>query len=403
MFNVRSLKGRLWMVLGLFPFIAACSGSGGETGSAGTRATRVELSEPDATFPEAFSSITGMRELSSGRLFVSDRLGQALMFVDLAAGTADTIGRIGGGPGEYSSPGPLYPWRGDSTLLVDMGNTRFTPVSSDGGFGISAPLMTRDGESMRFVLPEAADRHGNVYFQARSFGMGAPGEDPPDSARVVRWNPETGASDTVAALTTPERKIQRSGGNVMMASIPFSPYDQWAVSWGGDVGVARAAGFRIEWSSVNGELTVGSPIEHQPVAITQDDKDAWLEARASAASGGMFITMEAGGGGGGNVRASSAPSGARMTGPQIADEDWPEVKPPFPPSALSATPEGELWVLRHVAHGAVPEYDVFDGNGDRIRTVVLAENSRIVGFGNGVVYVARTDEDDLQWLERYKR
>ena len=92
-----------------------------------------------------------------------------------------------------------------------------------------------------------------------------------------------------------------------------------------------------------------------------------------------------------------------MMGPQVDEEDWPEVKPPFPPSALSSTPEGELWVQRHVAFGAPPAYDVFDENGRRIRTVVLAENSRVIGFGNGVVFVARTDDDDLQWLERYRR
>ena len=92
-----------------------------------------------------------------------------------------------------------------------------------------------------------------------------------------------------------------------------------------------------------------------------------------------------------------------MAGPQVADEDWPDVKPPFPPSAVSATPDGQLWIQRHVSLEAPSEYDVFDGDGNRVRTVVLAENSRVIGFGNGVVYVARTDEDDLQWLERYGR
>ena len=92
-----------------------------------------------------------------------------------------------------------------------------------------------------------------------------------------------------------------------------------------------------------------------------------------------------------------------MVGPQVADEDWPEVKPPFPPSSVNATPDGHLWVERHVPHGEPSEYDVFDANGERLRTVVLPQASQVVGFGEGVVYVARTDEYDLQWLERYKR
>ncbi len=405
MFVARDIPRRFPVILALFSLISACSGSDHEANSDGGGATRGELSEPEETFPEAFSSIVGIRETRDGSVLVSDRLGQALMIVDLAAGTADTIGRIGGGPGEYSSPGQLFPWRGDSTLMVDMGNTRFMPVGADGGFGISIPLMSRDGESMRLVMPEGTDRHGHVYFQARSFGMGAADpSDAPDSARVVRWNPETGSSDTVAALTTPARKVQRSGGNVMMMSLPFSAYDQWATSWAGDVGVARGNGYRIEWADSDGGLTIGTEIDYQPVAITQADKDAWLESRANPSGGGMFISVDAGGGGGGgNVRATPPPRGARMMGPQVDDEDWPEVKPPFPPSAVSATPEGELWVERHVPFGAPPAYDVFNGNGRRIRTVVLAENSRVIGFGNGVVFVARTDDDDLQWLERYRR
>lgn len=400
---VRVLPGRLLIAVALLPALNACGSAGGDSSSASEAATRIHLSEPEATFPEAFSSIVGIRELSDGRLFVSDRLGQVLMFVDLASGTADTIGRVGGGPGEYGSPGPLLPWRGDSTLLVDMGNTRFTPIAADGGFGISTPLMTSDGESMSLVIPEGTDRNGGVFYQARSFGMGAGGPDAePDSIRIVRWDPETGRTDTVAALREPERRIERGGGNVMMMPIPFAPSDAWAVSWDGNVGVARSVGFRVEWSDMNGAHTVGSEIEYEPIVITQADRDAWLESRANPQGGGMLITMGAGGGGG-NVRAAPAPRGARMAGPQVAEEDWPEVKPPFPPSAVSATPEGELWVLRHVASGAAPEYEVFDGGGDLVRTVVLADNSRVIGFGNGVVYVARTDEDDLQLLERYRR
>ena len=37
------------------------------------------------------------------------------------------------------------------------------------------------------------------------------------------------------------------------------------------------------------------------------------------------------------------------------------------------------------------------------RKVSLNPNSRVIGFGKGTVYVVRTDDDDLQYLERYKR
>ena len=35
--------------------------------------------------------------------------------------------------------------------------------------------------------------------------------------------------------------------------------------------------------------------------------------------------------------------------------------------------------------------------------VVLRPKSRVAGFGRGTVYVSRLDEDDLVYLERYRR
>jgi len=33
---------------------------------------------------------------------------------------------------------------------------------------------------------------------------------------------------------------------------------------------------------------------------------------------------------------------------------------------------------------------------------VLPKRSRLVGFGNGTVYTARFDEDDLQYLQKHR-
>ncbi len=361
---------------------------------------RHSLTDPNATFPEGLSSVVGLRELSDGRIMVSDPLGQAIMIIDMGSGVADTIGRSGGGPGEYQRPGDLYPWRGDSTILVDLGNTRFTFVGPDGGFGESMPLMSQEGDMMRFVMPAGTDGLGNIYFQARSFGLQTPGASgPPDSAYIARWNLWDKSSDTVVVLKTPERKMQTGGGNVMIATIPFSPQDDWAVAWDGRVAVARSTDFHVEWIEPNGSAVRGAAVVYDAVKISQADKDEWLESRANP-SGGMFIAI----GGDGGTRTTTAPSrGARFEGPQIDDDDWPEVKPPFSAGAVSVTPEGNMWVRRHVKSGAAPEYDVFDAEGSRIYTIVLPQDSQLRGFGAEVVYITGSDEFDLQWLQRYER
>ncbi len=47
-------------------------------------------------------------------------------------------------------------------------------------------------------------------------------------------------------------------------------------------------------------------------------------------------------------------------------------------------------------------YDVFDAGGNLVQRVSLPNDRRVTAFGDGGVYVIREDEDDLQWLERYK-
>ncbi len=78
--------------------------------------------------------------------------------------------------------------------------------------------------------------------------------------------------------------------------------------------------------------------------------------------------------------------------------------PPFLSGASRVTPEGELWVERaQPAKETRPTYDVFDSGGQLIRQVVLPASRRLIGFGTGVLYAVRVDDDDLEWLERYRR
>ena len=72
------------------------------------------------------------------------------------------------------------------------------------------------------------------------------------------------------------------------------------------------------------------------------------------------------------------------------------------PAMLGA--EGELWVTRAVANDATAAIaDVFDAPGLVVRRVAFLATHRVAGFGKGTVYLVRTDDDGLQWLERYKR
>jgi hypothetical protein len=87
--------------------------------------------------------------------------------------------------------------------------------------------------------------------------------------------------------------------------------------------------------------------------------------------------------------------------PNIDGLDWPDALPAFQASGVYIDRNGEMWVERYVPANEAPAYDVFDDSGTLVRRVVLPEMRAVVGFGDGVVYVARSDEFDLQWLEKY--
>ncbi len=94
----------------------------------------------------------------------------------------------------------------------------------------------------------------------------------------------------------------------------------------------------------------------------------------------------------------------QMPRPDIDEVEFPDVMPPFGRSAVRVTGDGEVWVRRQQPSSASTVlYDVFDGDGELARRVAFTGRRSVVGFGDGVVYVTATDEDDLQWLERYPR
>ena len=70
------------------------------------RAATLEL---EATYPEGFSFLNGVRELPDGRVLAADPLAQILLRIDLDASTADTLGRLGPGPQEYEQPDQVFP------------------------------------------------------------------------------------------------------------------------------------------------------------------------------------------------------------------------------------------------------------------------------------------------------
>ena len=372
----------------------------------GDRVPERDFTEADVRFPEPFGMVTTVRELRDGRLLIGDPLGQALVAVDMAAGTADTIGRVGPGPGEYSQPDIVLPLPGDSSLFADLGNGRLVVMGPDLSFGETFPIAQGEPTGpglggMNIIIPRGTDSQGRVYFQALGMMM-RPGGGLPDSGEVKRWDRSTGSVETVAQVKLEERRTETSGSagnqNVRLITVPLSPRDAWGVSWDGRVAAARSGGYYLEWADLEGGTVRGADVAYDPVAIGRAEQEAYLDRSAAT---GLSISADIGNG----VRQMSfgRGGGGRGGDPDVNDYDWPDVMPAFVSNGVRVSPEGDAWVRRSVSAGSVTEYDVFGPDGELKERVVLLRGREVVGFGQEYVYVAQRDEFDLIWLERYRR
>ena len=166
----------------------------------------------------------------------------------------------------------------------------------------------------------------------------------------------------------------------------------------GWIGLARHTPYSVDWVGADGRQSRGAPIPYNPVAVVEADKEEYQRARRD--QGSMRISMSDGGGDA-TISEGPAPSGPPPGMPELK---WPTHKPPFLEQSVLAGPDKQLWILRTQPAGqALARYDVIDSTGMVREMVTVPIKSRIVGFGVSSVYVVRTDEDGLQWLERYRR
>ncbi len=391
--------GRVGLRLGCAVLVA--QGSGHLNGRPLGAQEPVTLGEAEAAYEESFSVVSTVREMPDGRVLVADALGQVLVRLDLAAGTADTLGRVGEGPEEYRQPDAVWPLPGGNTLLVDLGNGRLTELSPELEFGDTRPYAIGEigpGRELVLAIPQAVDDRGRLYF--RSFGRMGGGELASDSAYILRLDLESEVVDSVGRIklagTTTRTTGSGNNQNTSVSPIPLSAADAWGVAADGRVVIVRSGDYRVDWIGVSGDVVSGPANPYESVRIGRGKREEWAHTR-SETGGGLGISLSVSN----NAMVMTASRGGTSNDDDLDQYEWPDVTPAFYGRPVPVDPAGRAWVRRHLEAGEQPRYDVFDGAGERAMVVQLAPERRVVGFGDGKVYVVRMDEYGLQYLERY--
>jgi hypothetical protein len=345
------------------------------------------LGKADAEHGHAFTHITTMRELTDGRVLVVDDREDALFLIDFRTGSATVVGRRGAGPREYGYPGRIVALPGDTSLLQDPPNARFLLINPDGTpgetFRLGEPVAMRLG--VRGSIPRATDARGNIYFEGLPYGRGGGMPVPLDSAPVMRYDRKTTRLDTLAYVQLAKDNVRvrpgpTRGVSLQVGALAFPACDDWAPLPDGGLAIVRTRDYHIDWYSATGARTAGPRLTTTPVPVTEAEKEAWREERRG--------------------RAVSRSDGSIAQ--NLREPDWPATMPPFVYFSTFAQPTGQLWVLRSHRSSDVPVYDVFTSPGVLTARVAMPPKTRLIGFGNGTVYVARRDDDDLEHLQRYK-
>lgn len=347
------------------------------------------LGAPTATHDHEFTGIDGVRELRDGRVIVLDARDRSIHVIDLRAKSGKTVGRLGEGPGEFRLPRVLLPIGGDTTLVEDMGRYGkllvITPTGELGSF-----VSTQDNTFGRetFVV-NAVDAMGRFYENSYTS----------DSNAIVRWDRARSRRDTIARVSmktvsplirprptsggATRDGAQRSGGTPP----PFSTFSQWAVSGDGHLAIVTPEPYRVTLVSPSGVRVQSQPVPFTPVPVGEREREDYRVEHQRPVPA-IIVT--------------SAGQTATYRKPDYTEPaEWPSTLPAFLPYAVSYASNGMLWVKRATRSGAPPLYDIFDNTAKRIYQLELPPRTKLVGFGAGTVYLARVDEDDLHYLQRY--
>lgn len=359
-----------------------------------------DLPKPGKEIDDPFSMVLAAREYRPGQLLVSDGAESQVTLVDFAKGTKSAIGRKGAGPGEYTIPAAFFRLAGDTLWILDGTGAAarivaFLPDLKPGTTFAMQLVDMRDSTVIQGSM--FSDTRGRLYSTALKFRPGVGGVAIPDSMDLVRFDARTGLKGTrtlLGRVRTPssgKQDIQNQGGHVKVTT-PFAGLvaaDAWAAFPDGRVAIVRGASYRVEFILPDGTKPPPATIDYERYKVTEADKQAELEAVRKRAAQQLAMMKKL------------MPANVTLDVTVTPPPSWPAEYPPLAILSVLPAPNGDLWVKRAVPAKLDRErWDVIDRSGKLVARWRLPGQTTIVAIGAGAIYTARTDEDDLRYVQR---
>lgn len=361
-----------------------------------------DLPKPTREIEDPFSAVTGITEIRPGQVVVVDATEVTVTHLDFATQAKKTIGRTGSGPGEYTNPIGVIRLPGDTLLVFDaqagsggaaMRLVKFLPNLAAGTTMNMMAFNTVDTSVVQGTI--FVDRAGHFYSTSIKLIMGPTGPTPADSMQLVRFDlAATPTFTKLGAIRTPQSGNQerRAEGNRIIVRVPFnglSLADAWTLLPDGTIAIIRGKGYTVEFLGRDGKTTGPFSIPYERIRVTEADRKAELDFQREQLNSVKAMINK------------SMPPNLVLDIDITPPPSWPAEYPPIAAIVAWPTPSGQVWVRRAVpARLDREQWDVIDRSGKLVQRWQLPPKTRLVMVGNGSVYTVRTDEDDLQYLQR---
>lgn len=326
-----------------------------------------------------FSGIAGVLRLADGRIAVADNDSHQIRFYDTSGKFLIAVGRQGEGPGEFRIMNFLRRFRGDSLIVGDFPLRRLTIFSQNGALGR--------------VVPGPAYQEWYFWSDANPFAdgallgrldkgfdlMAAPRGSVRGATTYFRFNPATGAVDTLAELFGGEVYVGMRDGRKTASTPNFAARPVTASSgsrW--DYGSSRT--YEIRTYTEQGKLVRILRLDRPNRPVTDSLINAELQRE-------LALVHSA--------------NGRRRVQSQHRDVPYPKALPAYGGFLVDA--DTDLWVARYPALGQeLSDWTVFDPQGRLLGEVTTPPKFQVYDIGSDYVLGVKQDRLDVEHVAMYR-
>jgi len=326
-----------------------------------------------------FSGISGVVGLPKGEIAVADNGSGQVRFYDANGRFVKAIGRRGEGPGEFRFMSYLHRYPGDSLIVWDFPQRRFTILSDDGALGRVVPGPDLPGFYFMVNVEPFADGAllGSITAPSFDLGSAAPGFHR-DTTFYFRYDPGTQTLDTVAALPGSAEYVGTRDGRKAVMTPWFNAEPVVAVD-GARMFFGPATAFEVRSYSETGALTRVLRLDRPDAPVTGELIAAALQRRLA------------------NARNDNA---RRQIEAHKNDVPYPKTLPAY--GALMVDADTDLWVAQYPTHGeGLSTWTVFDPTGHLLGEVATPPRLDVYDIGSDYVLGVRQDSLDVEHVVMY--